>query len=119
MIAFTVSAFFAGTAGALYSHNISTLQANTKNFGYTMSILILVMVVLGGMGKLRGSVIAAVILTVLPEALRGLAEYRMIIYAVVIIAMMIINNNEKFKQLINKINLRKFFADKKAKKEVQ
>jgi branched-chain amino acid transport system permease protein len=119
LIAFTVSAFFAGTAGVLYSHNVATLQANTKNFGYTMSIMILVMVVLGGMGKLRGSVVAAVILTILPEALRGLAEYRMIIYAVVIIAMMILNNNDKFKLLLDRINPKKLLAAQKAKKEVR
>ena len=117
LMAFTLSAFFAGIAGVLYSHNIST-QANTKNFGYTMSIMILVMVVLGGMDKLRGSVIAAVILTILPEALRGLSEYRMIIYAVVIIAMMILNNNDKFKRLMAYISPKKYIARKKFRKEV-
>ncbi len=118
LMAFTLSAFFAGVAGVLYSHNIATLQASTKNFGYTMSITILVMVVLGGMGKLRGSVIAAVILTILPEALRGLSEYRMIIYAIVIIVMMILNNNDKFKQLMAYINPKKHITSKKSRKEV-
>lgn len=53
-----------------------------------MSIMILVFVVLGGMGSFRGSIIAAVLLTMLPEVLRGLADYRMLIYAIVLIIMM-------------------------------
>ena len=76
------------------------------------------MVVLGGMDKIRGSVIAAVVLTILPEALRGLSEYRMIIYAVVIIAMMILNNNDKFKMLMAYMNPKKYMARKKFRKEV-
>ena len=56
-----------------------------------MSILILVFVVLGGLGSFRGSIIAAVILTLLPEVLRGLSSYRMLIYAVLLIAMMLFN----------------------------
>ena len=91
MIAFTISASLAGVAGALYSHNLSTLTALPKNFGYNMSIMILVFVVLGGIGNMRGSVIAAVILTLLPELLRGLNNYRMLIYAIVLIVMMLFN----------------------------
>ena len=91
LIAFTISASLAGVAGALYSHNLSTLTALPKNFGYNMSIMILVFVVLGGIGNMRGSVIAAVILTLLPELLRGLNNYRMLIYAIVLIAMMLFN----------------------------
>ena len=56
-----------------------------------MSIMILVFVVLGGIGSFRGSIIAAVVLTMLPEVLRGLRDYRMLIYAVVLIAMMLFN----------------------------
>ncbi|MCM1467799.1 MAG: branched-chain amino acid ABC transporter permease, partial [Alistipes sp.] len=66
-------------------------MALPKNFGYNMSILILVFVVLGGIGNIRGSVISAVILTLLPELLRGLNDYRMLIYSVVLIAMMLFN----------------------------
>ena len=62
LMAFTISAAMAGAAGVLYAHNISTLTANTNNFGYNMSITILVFVVLGGIGNIRGSIIAAVIL---------------------------------------------------------
>ncbi|MCD7834163.1 MAG: branched-chain amino acid ABC transporter permease [Lachnospiraceae bacterium] len=89
LMAFTISAALAGAAGALYSHNLSTLQASKFNFN--TSILVLVFVVLGGIGNMRGSIIAAVILTVLPEMLRFLSDYRMLIYAIVLIVMMIFN----------------------------
>ncbi len=89
LMAFTVSAALAGMAGALYSHNLATLQASKFNFN--TSILALVFVVLGGIGNIRGSVIAAVVLTALPELLRGLADYRMLIYAIVLIVMMLFN----------------------------
>ena len=82
-------------AGVLYAHNLSTLAATPKNFGYNMSIMILVFVVLGGIGNIRGSMIAAVILTLLPELLRGLNNYRMLIYAVVLIVMMLFNSSPK------------------------
>ena len=72
LLAFTVSAALAGVAGVLYAHNLTTLAALPKNFGYNQSIMILVFVVLGGIGNVRGSVIAAVVLTLLPELLRGL-----------------------------------------------
>ena len=91
LLAFTISAAIAGTAGVLYAHNLSTLTALPKNFGYNMSIMILVFVVLGGIGSFRGSVIAACILTLLPELLRGLSDFRMLIYAIVLIAMMLFN----------------------------
>ena len=93
ILAFTLSASMAGLAGVLYSHNISTLVATPKNFGYNMSIMILVFVVLGGMGNIRGSILAAVILTLLPEYLRFLQDYRMLIYAIVLIVIMIFNWN--------------------------
>ncbi|MCR5720012.1 MAG: branched-chain amino acid ABC transporter permease [Lachnospiraceae bacterium] len=91
MMAFVISASLAGVAGALYAHNLSTLTALPKNFGYNMSIMILVFVVLGGIGNIRGSMISAVILTLLPELLRGLNNYRMLIYAIVLIVMMLFN----------------------------
>lgn len=95
LMAFTISASLAGIAGVLYAHNLSTLTATPKNFGYNMSIMILVFVVLGGLGNLRGSMIAAIILTLLPEYLRGLQNYRMLIYSIVLIAIMIFNWNPK------------------------
>ena len=91
LMAFTISAALAGLAGVLYAHNLSTLTATTNNFGYNQSIMILVFVVLGGIGNIRGSVIAAVVLTLLPELLRGLSDYRMLIYAIVLIVMMLFN----------------------------
>ena len=91
LMAFSISAALAGVAGVLYGHNLSTLTANAKNFGYNMSIMILVYVVLGGIGSIRGSMIAAMILYLLPELLRGLNDYRMLIYAVVLIGMMLFN----------------------------
>lgn len=91
LLAFTVSAAIAGAGGVLYAHNLSTVTATPTNFGYNMSIMILVFVVLGGMGNFRGSIIAAVLLTLLPEVLRGLADYRMLIYSIVLIVMMLFN----------------------------
>lgn len=95
LMAFAISAALAGVAGVLYAHNLSTLAATPKNFGYNMSIMILVFVVLGGLGNIRGSMIAAVLLTMLPELLRGLNDYRMLIYAVVLIVMMLFNSSPK------------------------
>lgn len=91
ILAFTISAAIAGAAGVLFGHNISSLQATSGNFGYNISILILVYVVLGGIGNIKGSVIAAAILYMLPEMLRGLNTYRMLIYSIVLIAMMLFN----------------------------
>ena len=88
LMAFSISA---ALAGVLYAHNLSTLTALPKNFGYNMSIMILVFVVLGGIGNIRGSIIASVILTLLPELLRGLNDYRMLIYSIVLIVMMLFN----------------------------
>lgn len=89
LMAFAVSAALAGMGGALYAHNLASLQASKFNFN--TSILVLVFVVLGGIGNIRGSVIAAVVLTALPEMLRGLSDYRMLIYAIVLIVMMLFN----------------------------
>ena len=91
LVAFTISAAIAGVGGVLYAHNINSLTATTNNFGYNMSIMILVYVVLGGIGNFSGSVVAAVVLTLLPELLRGLSNYRMLIYSIVLIALMLFN----------------------------
>lgn len=115
-MAFSISAALAGVAGVLYSHNLNSLMATPKNFGYNMSIMILVFVVLGGIGNIRGSIIAAVVLTLLPELLRGLSNYRMLIYAIVLIVMMLFNWSPKL------IELRKRFSVKRLigrSKEVQ
>lgn len=117
LMAFSISAALAGVGGVLYAHNLNSLMATPKNFGYNMSITILVFVVLGGIGNIRGSIIAAVVLTLLPELLRGLNDYRMLIYSVVLIAMMLFNWSPKF------INLRKKYSVKnllmKKAKEVE
>lgn len=119
ILAFSISAALAGTAGVLYSHNISTLTATPKNFGYNMSIMILVFVVLGGIGNIRGSIVAAVVLTFLPEYLRTLQKYRMLIYAVVLIVMMIFNWNPTCIAWRKKYSLKKLLMalQKKNRKE--
>ena len=90
MMAFVISAAIAGAGGALYGQAQNTIIAS--KFDFNTSILILVFVVLGGMGSMMGSIIAAALLTVLPELLRGLADYRMLIYAIVLILMMLFNS---------------------------
>jgi len=107
LMAFTISASMAGVAGVLYGHNLSTLTA--QDFGYNTSILILVFVVLGGIGNIRGSVISAVVLTLLPELLRGLSDYRMLIYAIVLIAMMLFNWSPKAIALRERYSLKRLF----------
>lgn len=87
LLAFTIAAFFAGIAGGLFAHQTSIL--NAKIFGFNKSIEYLVMVVLGGMGSITGSIIASFVLVSLPELLRGLAEYRLIIYSLLLILMML------------------------------
>lgn len=118
MMAFSVSAALAGVAGALYSHNLSTLTASPKNFGYNMSIMILVFVVLGGIGNIRGSIISAVILTLLPELLRGLNDYRMLIYAIILIIMMLFNWSPKCIELREKYSLKRILAEKGKLKKI-
>ncbi len=90
LMAFVVSAALAGMAGTLYAMNFSSVVAS--RFDYNTSILILVYVVLGGIGNIRGSIISATILTILPEFLRFMADYRMLIYAVVLICVMVLPN---------------------------
>jgi branched-chain amino acid transport system permease protein len=90
--AFVISSFFAGVAGALFAHFLCYL--NPSSFGFMKSIDVVVMVVLGGMGSISGSVIAACLVTLLPEALRPLQEitkidFRMVIYALTLIILML------------------------------
>ena len=92
MLAFVTSASLAGAAGALYGLNYSTLVPN--KFDFNTSILILVYVVLGGLGNMTGTIISTVVLILLPELLRSLQDYRMLIYAVVLIVIMLVTNNE-------------------------
>jgi len=84
--AFVVGAFFSGVAGGLYAHHKTFLSPT--GFDFLKSIDIVVMVILGGMGRTAGVILAAIVLTLLPEALRGLASYRMILYSLLIIVLM-------------------------------
>ncbi|PKM74239.1 MAG: branched-chain amino acid ABC transporter permease [Firmicutes bacterium HGW-Firmicutes-16] len=86
-LGFVVSAFFAGVAGGLYAGNIGIL--NPSAFGFMKSIEILVMVVLGGMGSMFGSVLSGGVLTALPELLRDFDKYRMVVYSLVLVVVMI------------------------------
>lgn len=111
LLAFTVAAFFAGVAGVLYGHNLGILKPDT--FDFNKSIEILVIVVLGGMGSIRGSILSAIIVTVLPEVLRGMEDYRMLAYAIVLIAIMLLNASPRFAALKNRLIHK---SGKKAKK---
>ncbi len=104
LTAFVISASIAGAAGALYALNYSTVVA--KKFDFNTSILILVFVVLGGIGSLRGSMIAAAVLVVLPEMLRAFSDYRMLVYAIVLVIVMILTNNQNAKTIFRNIKLK-------------
>ena len=110
LLAFVVSAAFAGMAGTLYAMNFSTVTA--AKFDFNTSILVLVFVVLGGLGNIWGSIIAATLLTLLPELLRGLSNYRMLIYAILLIAMMLFNNSSLKKRMLEKRGMKQM--DEKA-----
>lgn len=113
LMAFVISAALAGMAGALYAMNYSTIVP--KKFDFNTSILVLVFVVLGGMGNIRGSVIAATVLTILPELLRAVNDYRMLIYAIVLILVMLVTNNPFLKNLLDTVKekIAAVFAKKK------
>lgn len=88
LMAFTVASALAGAAGVLYAMNYSTVVPS--QFDFNQSILILVYVVLGGMGNISGSIVSAAFLTVLPEVLRPINQYRMLLYAIVLILVMVV-----------------------------
>ncbi|MDO8541995.1 MAG: branched-chain amino acid ABC transporter permease [Opitutaceae bacterium] len=88
IVAFVIGAFFAGIAGGLYGH--FKLTITPTGFDFTKSIEIVVMVILGGMGNTLGVILAAILLTLLPELLRPVAEYRMIIYSLLLIVLMLV-----------------------------
>lgn len=111
LMVFIISAFFAGVAGVLYSHNLYVLKSSA--FSYNRSIDILVFVVLGGMGSITGSIISATVLTVIPEMLKFLQDYRMLIYSVILIAMMVFNASPKFNKIVKdtKEKIKNFFKN--------
>ena len=95
IVAFVVAAFFAGVAGGLYAH--FKLTITPTGFDFTRSIEIVVMVILGGMGNAVGVILAAVLLTLLPELLRPIAEYRMIIYSLLLVLLMLLRPQGLFR----------------------
>ena len=101
MIAFVISTTLAGLAGVLYGLNYASMSS--AKFKFDTSILVLVFVVLGGLGNMLGAMIAATVLYILPEALRGLQDYRMLIYSVLLILIMLGRNSPQMKNLLMKI----------------
>ena len=110
---FVIAAFFAGCAGVLYGHSLANIKAAA--FDYNMSIEILVIVVLGGMGSVPGSIASAIVLTVLPEVLREFGDYRMLIYAIVLILVMLVTNNPILRQGLDAV--KRLFRKKTASGE--
>ena len=102
---FVLAAFFAGAAGTLYGHFFANVKA--ASFDYNMSIEILVIVVLGGMGSISGSIIAAIVLQALPEVSRAFGDYRMLVYAIVLILVMLATNSPKIRLVIEQFKNRK------------
>ena len=115
LTAFVTSAALAGMAGALFALNYSTIAP--VKFNFNTSILILVFVVLGGMGNIVGSIISATVLVILPEALREFADYRMLMYAIVLILAMLFNSAPQFVTMRERIMDRFGRKDKKPAKE--
>ena len=111
LMVFVLAAFFAGAAGVLYGHCFANIKA--VSFDYNTSIEILVIVVLGGMGSISGSVIAAIVLKALPEALREFSDYRMLVYAIVLILVMLAKNNPTLANFFGKFKPSKLFAKNK------
>lgn len=122
-LAFVFSAMLAGVAGCLYAGYLGSLYPST--FKFMKSIEILVMVVLGGMGSMLGSVISAIVLTALPEILRSFSDYRMVVYSLALVLMMLFrpkglmgtydfSMGSSLEKIIDKIRF-----GKKDKKEVQ
>ena len=101
MMAFVTAAVLAGMAGALYGLNASTVVPT--QFTFNQSINVLVFVVLGGLGNVLGSIISATFLTILPEILREFADYRMLVYAVVLILVMIFTNNPLIRSVFSRV----------------
>lgn len=102
---FVIAPFFAGVAGCLYAHYMGNLAP--KVFDYNMSIKLLVMVVLGGMGNLFGGVMATIVLTALPEMLRAVSDYQMLAYSLVLIIIMLAKHSPKMNELMQRIKIKR------------
>lgn len=98
MMAFVTSAAIAGVAGALYGLNMTV---DPSKFRFDQSITVLVFVVLGGIGNMTGSIISASLLTILPEKLRAFSDYRMLVYAIVLILVMLLTNNATVRSFVS------------------
>ena len=119
LMVFTISSLFAGVAGVLYAFSNYTVQS-TK-FSYNYSIEILVMVVLGGMGNINGSIIAATLITYLDVKLQtiltgNLAVLQDLVYALILIVIVVYNNTPALKGFREKYNFKNIIADFKNKK---
>lgn len=88
VIAFVIGAIFAGAAGSFYAHFVSYIDP--QSFSFDESVIILSMVVIGGMGSLAGAALGATLMVILPEALRFLVQYRMLIYGIMLVVMMLL-----------------------------
>lgn len=113
--AFVISSFFAGAAGSIFAHTTNSL--NPASFQFVKSVDVVIMVVLGGMGSLSGSVVGAILVTILPEALRPLQEYtgvdlRMVIYSMALILLMILKPTGLFGS--REVNFARFFRRQRA-----
>ncbi|MBQ8475024.1 MAG: branched-chain amino acid ABC transporter permease [Clostridia bacterium] len=117
LMVFVISAFIAGMAGVLFGHEITTIAA--PKFGFNYSIEILVFVVLGGMGKIRGSIIAAALLYIIPVKLSSFIDggYKTLIYALLLIIMMLLNSNPRFNEFKQKLSPKNLFKKKAVVKE--
>lgn len=115
LMVFVLAAFFAGMAGVLYGHTLANIKP--AMFDYNMSIEILVIVVLGGMGSIRGSIIATIILRALPEVLRQVADYRMLAYSVLLIVIMLLNSSPQFAEWKGRWSLKTLLSLGKTRKE--
>lgn len=103
LTALTISAFFAGIGGVLFAFYNGQAVAGASDYGYTMSINILVFVVLGGMNSTLGAIIAATVLTVLPGWLRFLSTYRMLIYSIVLIVIMLFRSSPELRAALDRV----------------
>lgn len=120
LFVFVVAAFFAGIAGVIYGHFTTPVLYTT--FSYNYSIEILVMVVLGGMGSINGSIIAATLITVVNFALQSklsgdLAALRLLIYAVILIIVVIFNNAPAMKNIRERFNIKSMIIRRNSKKK--
>lgn len=117
LMAFVVSAALAGAAGAYYFMNYATVSPG--KFDFNLSIMILVYVVLGGLGNINGTIIATAALLVIPEKLRSLNDYRMLVYAIVLIGIMLLKNNNKFNDFYDNLttNLKNKLSQLRNKKK--